>query len=335
MQKIWQPQTTADAVTTVGIVGTGVIGGGWAAKFLAQGYDVVAWDPAPDAAAKLERLLDVAWPSLEQLGLKPGASRDLLRMVDTLEQVAEVADVIQENVPEVLQLKIDTLAQIDAAAPVGVPILSSTSGYPMTDLQVGCRHPERTVVGHPFNPPYLVPLVEVVGGKLTDPAVVDWALDFYTRAGKKALRCSNELPGFVANRLQDAVWRELLHMVGSGEATVEECDTALVYGPGVRWAQMGVGLTFHLAGGEGGMAHMLDHFGDSLLEPWTRLVAPPLTPELRDALVQGCEDEAAGRSIQDLQRQRDAFLVELLKVLETHHADPPVRQRASSARTAR
>ena len=316
----WTPQVAAADVKTVGIVGTGVIGGGWAAKFLAQGYDVVAWDPAPAAAERLERLLDVAWPSLQRLGLQPGASRARLRLAATLEEVAAAADVIQESCPEVLPLKIATLAQLDAAAPVGVPILSSTSGYAMTALQVGCVHPERTVVGHPFNPPYLVPLVEVVGGALTDPAVVDWTIDFYTRAGKKALRCSNELPGFVANRLQDAVWRELLHMVANDEATVEECDTALVYGPGVRWAQMGVGLTFHLAGGEGGMGHMLDHFGDSLLEPWTRLEAPPLTQELRDKLVAGCDAEAAGRSIADLQRQRDAFLVELMQLLERHAA---------------
>ena len=316
----WTPKTPADQVQTVGIVGAGVIGGGWAAKFLAQGYDVVVWDPASDGAEKLQRLLDIAWPSLEQLGLAPGASRERLRMVDTLEEVGAVADVIQENCPEVLQLKIDTLAQIDAATPPGVPILSSTSGYRMTDMAGAATHPERLVVGHPFNPPYLVPLVEVVGGEQTDPAVVDWALDFYTRAGKKALRCSNELPGFVANRLQDAVWRELLHMVSNDEATVEECDVALVYGPGVRWAQMGVGLTFHLAGGEGGMGHMLDHFGDSLLEPWTRLEAPPLTKELRDKMVAGCDEEAAGRSIADLQRQRDAFLVELMQLLEKHAA---------------
>ena len=316
----WTPKTPAEQVQTVGIVGAGVIGGGWAAKFLAQGYDVVVWDPASDGAEKLQRLLDIAWPSLEQLGLAPGASRERLRIVDTLEEVGAVADVIQENCPEVLQLKIDTLAQIDAATPPGVPILSSTSGYRMTDMAGAATHPERLVVGHPFNPPYLVPLVEVVGGEQTDPAVVDWTLDFYTRAGKKALRCSNELPGFVANRLQDAVWRELLHMVSNDEATVEECDVALVYGPGVRWAQMGVGLTFHLAGGEGGMGHMLDHFGDSLLEPWTRLEAPPLTKELRDKMVAGCDDEAAGRSIADLQRQRDAFLVELMQLLEKHAA---------------
>ena len=316
----WTPLTPAADVRLVGVIGTGVIGGGWAAKFLAQGYDVIAWDPGADAPERLERLLDVAWPSLETLGLAAGASRDRLRFADSPEAVCAEAEVIQESGPEVLDLKIDMLTRLDAAAPVGVPILSSTSGYRMTDMAVRAVHPERLVVGHPFNPPYLVPLVEVVGGEQTDPAVVDWTLDFYTRAGKKALRCSNELPGFVANRIQDAAWRELLHMVANDEATVEECDVALVYGPGARWAQMGVGLTFHLAGGEGGMGHMLDHFGDSLLEPWTRLEAPPLTPELRDKMVAGCEAEAAGRSIADLQRQRDAFLVDLLKLLEKHAA---------------
>lgn len=316
----WTPKAPPADVRLVGVIGAGVIGGGWAAKFLAQGYDVIAWDPAPDAAERLERLLDIAWPSLERVGLAPGASRDRLRVVGSAEEVAADADVIQESCPEVLDLKIEMLGRLDAAAPAGVPILSSTSGFRMTDMAGAAAHPERLVVGHPFNPPYLVPLVEVVGGELTDPAAVDWALDFYARAGKRALRCSNELPGFVANRLQDAVWRELLHMVANDEATVEECDVALVYGPGVRWAQMGVGLTFHLAGGEGGMGHMLDHFGDSLLEPWTRLEAPELTRELRDRMVAGCEAEAAGRSIADLQRQRDAFLVDLLGLLERHAA---------------
>ena len=315
----WTPKAAPADVRLVGVIGAGVIGGGWAAKFLAQGYDVIAWDPAPDAEERFARLLDVAWPSLERLGLAAGASRDRIRFAASPEEVAAEADVIQESCPELLELKNELFRRLDAAAPVGVPILSSTSGFRMTDMVDGVTHPERLVVGHPFNPPYLVPLVEVVGGERTDPAAVDWALDFYPRAGKKALRCSNELPGFVANRLQDAVWRELLHMVGSGEATVEECDVALVYGPGVRWAQMGVGLTFHLAGGEGGMAHMLDHFGDSLLEPWTRLVAPELTPELRDAMVAGCDEAAAGRSIAELQRRRDAFLVDLLEVLERHH----------------
>ncbi|MGH2523298.1 MAG: 3-hydroxyacyl-CoA dehydrogenase family protein, partial [Anaerolineales bacterium] len=176
------------------------------------------------------------------------------------------------------------------------------------------------VVGHPFNPPYLIPLVEVVGGEKTDPAAVDWTVAFYDHSGKYGLKMARELPGFLANRLQEAVWREALHMVAAGEATVEEIDASMAYGPGLRCALMGPCLTFHLAGGEGGMAHMLDHFGPALLEPWTRLVAPELTQELRDRMVAGCEREAAGRSIQELERQRDEFLVDLLGVLEKHWA---------------
>jgi carnitine 3-dehydrogenase len=174
------------------------------------------------------------------------------------------------------------------------------------------------VVGHPFNPPYLIPLVEVVGGKATAQEVVDWADRFYTHAGKVSLKLDRELPGFVGNRLQEALWREALHMVAAGEATVEQIDASIAHGPGLRWALMGPCLTFHLAGGPGGMAHMLDHFGPALLEPWTRLEAPPLTPQLRDRMVAGCEEEAAGRPIAELERERDAFLVDLLLVLERH-----------------
>jgi carnitine 3-dehydrogenase len=191
----------------------------------------------------------------------------------------------------------------------------------MTMLQAECLHPERTVVGHPFNPPYLIPLVEVVGGERTDPAVVDWTVAFYTHAGKYGLKMTKELPGFLGNRLQEAMWREALHMVAAGEATVEEIDASITYGPGLRWALMGPCLTFHLAGGQGGMGYMLDHFGAALLEPWTRLEAPQLTPELRDRMVEGCLLEAAGRSIGELERQRDDFLVDLLALRERYDAD--------------
>jgi len=172
------------------------------------------------------------------------------------------------------------------------------------------------VVGHPFNPPYLIPLVEVVGGKLTDPVAVDWLAEFYTGAGKRVLRLTRELPGFIGNRLQEALWREALHMVAAGEATVEEIDASIAHGPGLRWALMGPILTFHLAGGAGGMAHMLDHFGAALHEPWTRLEAPPLTEELRERLVQGCLRQARGRSVAELQAMRDEFLAGLLSLTE-------------------
>ena len=194
-------------------------------------------------------------------------------------------------------------------------ISSSTSGYGMSEMQTKCAHPERTVVGHPFNPPYLIPLVEVVGGTATSPEAVAWASDFFRYAGKSVITMDREVPGFIANRLQEALWREALHMVAAGEATVEQIDLSITDGPGLRWPIHGPMLTFHLAGGQGGMAHMLDHFGPSLQSPWTRLVAAELTPELRDAVVDGCEREADGRSIDDLVAERDRGVIAVLRAL--------------------
>ena len=228
------------------------------------------------------------------------------------------ADLVQENAPENGPVKRRVLAEVDRAARPDVVIASSTSGFAMTMLQADCEHPERCVVGHPFNPPYLIPVVEVVGGARTDPAAVDWLARFYAGTGKRPLRLSQELPGFVGNRLQEALWREALHMVAAGEATVEEIDASIAFGPGLRWALMGPCLTFHLAGGGGGMAHMLDHFGAALEEPWTRLQAPPLTPELRDRMIEGCLREADGRSVAELERLRDGFLAELLELVERY-----------------
>ncbi len=307
-----------DAVGTVTVVGTGVIGGGWAAHFLRRGYDVVAWDPGPDARSRLSGLLDTAWPSLERLGLSLGAGRDRLRWADTLEEALADTHFVQESSPEVLDAKVALLAEIDRLADPEVVVASSTSGLLMSDMAVRCDHADRFLVGHPFNPPYLIPLVEVVGGRDTDPDVVTWAEAFYTAAGKTALTMEQEVPGFVGNRLQEALWREALHMVSSGEATVQQIDDSIAHGPGLRWAIMGPMLTFHLAGGPGGMGHMLDHFGPALLEPWTRLEAPPLTPELRDRVVTGAVEEAGGRSVAELERRRDAFLVDLLLLLERH-----------------
>ena len=314
-------RTRPETVGTVTVVGTGVIGGGWAAHFLRRGYDVVAWDPGPDAGDRLAALLDSAWPSLERLGLSDGASRDRLRWADTLEEALADTDFVQESSPEVLERKIALLAQIDRATSPEVVVASSTSGLLMTDMAVDCVNPGRFLVGHPFNPPYLIPLVEVVGGQKTAPEAVTWAEAFYTAAGKTSLTMEQEVPGFVGNRLQEALWREALHMVDSGEATVQQIDDSISYGPGLRWAIMGPMLTFHLAGGPGGMGHMLDHFGPALLEPWTRLEAPELTSELRDRVVAGAVDEARGRSVAELERKRDAFLVDLLLLLERHRAD--------------
>jgi len=310
-----------DAVVTVTVVGTGVIGGGWAAHFLRRGYDVVAWDPGPDARTRLSALLDTAWPALERLGLSEGAGRDRLRWADTLEEALAGTDFVQESSPEVLEKKVALLAEVDRLTAPEVVVASSTSGLLMTDMAVECLHPERFLVGHPFNPPYLIPLVEVVGGQKTDADAVTWAEEFYTVAGKTALTMEQEVPGFVGNRLQEALWREALHMVESGQATVQQIDDSIVHGPGLRWAIMGPMLTFHLAGGQGGMAHMLDHFGPALLEPWTRLEAPALTPGLRDRVVAGAVAEAGDRTVSELERKRDAFLVDLLLLLQQHRGD--------------
>src|SRR5216683_5189504 len=305
-----------DQARRVGIVGAGVIGGGWALHYLRMGLDVGVYDPAPQARGDLLRMVEASWPLLERMGLRDGASPDRLAFHDSLAGAVAGADVVQENAPENGTVKRRVLADIDRAAKPEVVIASSTSGFVMTMLQADCAHPERCVVGHPFNPPYLIPVVEVVGGERTDPAAVDWLVAFYASTGKRPLRLTRELPGFVGNRLQEAMWREALHMVAAGEATVEEIDEAIAFGPGLRWALMGPCLTFHLAGGSGGMAYMLDHFGAALLEPWTRLQAPPLTPELRERLVDGCLREAGGRSVTELERRRDEFLAELLALVD-------------------
>ncbi len=307
---------TPDQVSRVGIVGSGVIGGGWALHYLRMGFDVAVYDPAPRAQTELLRMLEEIWPLLERIGLRAGASPDRIAFHSDLGGAVADADMVQENSPEDGPVKRSVLAAIDRAARPDAIIASSTSGFPMTMLQADCAHPERCVVGHPFNPPYLIPVVEVVGGEQTDPVAVDWLTAFYAAVGKRPLRLTRELPGFVGNRLQEAMWREALHMVAAGEATVEEIDESIAYGPGLRWALMGPCLTFHLAGGSAGMAHMLDHFGAALQEPWTRLQAPPLTPELRELMVDGCVREARGRSIAELERRRDEFLANLLGLVE-------------------
>jgi carnitine 3-dehydrogenase len=304
-----EPTYDVSAVRTVACIGAGVIGGGWVAHFLARGYQVRAWDPAPDAAEKLARLVAAAWPALTELGLADVADQANLTVLPTLAEAVTGVGFVQESAPEDLDLKRKLLAEIDAATPIGVVIASSTSGYSMSEMQVDAAGAERLVVGHPFNPPYLIPLVEVVGGRLTEAWAVSWAAEFYRHVGKSVITMDNELPGFIANRLQEALWREALHMVANGEATVEQIDTAITDGPGLRWPAQGPMLTFHLAGGEGGMAHMLDHFGPSLKSPWTRLEAPELTPKLRDAVVDGCDAEAAGRSIAELVAERDRAII--------------------------
>ncbi len=304
-----------ESVRTITCIGAGTIGGGWVAYFLARGFTVKVWDPDPNAGEKLSGLIDAAWPALAALDMVDGANKTAWTIHTDLAEAVAGTEFVQESAPENLDLKRQLFADIDALTPASVIIGSSTSGYGMTEMATEVARPERFVVGHPFNPPYLIPLVEVVGGEDTSAEAVDWAAEFYDRIGKSVIRMDREVPGFIANRLQEAQWREALHMVAAGEATVEQIDRSITDGPGLRWPFQGPMLTFHLAGGPGGMGHMLDHFGPSLKSPWTRLEAPELTTRLRDDVVAGCEDESGSRSIADLVAERDAGIVALRKLV--------------------
>ena len=296
------------------VIGAGVIGSGWAARALARGMDVSAWDPAPGAEARLRAAVANAWPALERMGLARGASRRRLTFASDLSSAVRDADFVQESSPEDERLKRSLLADIDAAARPNVVIASSSSGLLPTRIQARCRHPERVLIGHPFNPVYLLPLVEVVAGKRTKPAAVKRASAFYRRLRMRPLEVHHEIAGYIADRLQEALWREALHLVADGIATTQEIDDAIVYGPGLRWAFMGTFLVFHLAGGDGGMRHMLEQFGPALKLPWTKLRAPDLTTELARRVVNGTKSQANGRSIKELERWRDDRLIRIMSV---------------------
>ena len=295
-------------------IGAGPIGGGWAAHFLAQGYQVTSYLHDADEHGPLMRLLGTAWASLEAIGLADGASMDNFNWTCDLEEAIENSEFIQESVPEVLELKQGLYHILGDIVDARVVIASSTSGLSMTDIQNRCATPERTVVAHPFNPPYLLPLVEMIGGEKTSAECVNWTERFYRVAGKSPLVMKKEVPGFIATRLQEAIWREALHMVANGEATVEQIDQAVVNGPGPRWALMGPCEIFHVGGGEGGMAYCLDQFGPALKLPWTRLVAPELTPELRNAMVDGCIEMTEGQDFGSLSRKMNDGLVSIAKM---------------------
>lgn len=306
-------------MTRLAVIGTGVIGNGWIARALARGWDVVAFDPAAGAEERTRDAVARAWPSLTRLGLADGADPERLTFVDSLETAVANADLVQENVPERLELKREILAALDAAAPSGVPIGSSTSGFKPSDLQQDCaKAPGRVIVAHPFNPVYLLPLVELVGGEATSAAHLASAEARYRELAMRPLVVRREIEGHIADRLMEALWREALHLVNDGVATTEEIDAAVVYGCGLRWSLMGTFLTFHLAGGEQGMRHMLEQFGPALKLPWTKLEAPELTDTLIDRVVEGCEHQAAGRSVDVLESRRDEFLVRLLALVEEY-----------------
>ncbi|MDE0603249.1 MAG: 3-hydroxyacyl-CoA dehydrogenase NAD-binding domain-containing protein [bacterium] len=300
---------------TIGLVGTGVIGSGWAVRVLARGYDVVAWDPADGAENRLADSIERAWPAATELGLFPGADPSRVQWADSPEEVADAADWVQESAPEDEDLKRSLLRRLDDAAPPRTVIASSSSGLLPTRLAGGLSHPERLLIGHPFNPVYLLPLVEVVAGKATSADAVAAAVEHYDDLVMHPLIVRNEIEGYLSDRLQEALWREVLHLVSDGVATTAELDDAVVYGPGLRWAAMGTNLTFHLAGGEGGMRHMLSQFGPALKLPWAHMEAPELTEELIEVMATGTEAQAAGRTVAELERQRDQSLLGVMRAL--------------------
>jgi 3-hydroxyacyl-CoA dehydrogenase len=300
-------------IRNVAIVGTGVIGASWAALYLARGLNVVATDPAPNAEANLRRYIDDAWKDLAVIGLSPGASRDRLSFTLEMKKALADADLVQENGPERKDFKIKLFADMDAATRPDAIIASSSSGLTMSVMQSSCKHPERCVIGHPFNPPHVIPLVEVVAGEKTSPETVQRALDFYTSIGKKPIHVRKEVVGHVANRLQAALYREIVYLIEQGVLDVADSDVAVCWGPGLRWGVMGPNLLFHLGGGQGGIQHFMEHLSGPLASWWKDLgTITEFTPQVTQTIIDGVLKEAGKRSIEELGRERDAMLLELL-----------------------
>ncbi|PWC39482.1 3-hydroxyacyl-CoA dehydrogenase [Azospirillum sp. TSO35-2] len=298
------------------MIGAGTIGASWAALFLSRGMSVAISDPNPAAEAVVRGLIAKSWPALERLGLAPGADPEKWSFHTDPCDAARGARFVQENAPERDEVKRALYAMLEEVLDDGVIVASSTSGLIMSELQRGCRVPGRFAVGHPFNPPHLIPLVEVVGGRDTTAGTIEWLMAFYRAVGKRPIRLNREVPGHLANRLQAALWREAVHAVATGLASVEDVDTAIAEGPGLRWAIMGPNMIFNLAGGEGGMSHFLDHIGPAMEDWWRDLGTPALTPQVRDQLAAGMRDALHGRSQADLAQERDQLLMALIETLQ-------------------
>jgi 3-hydroxyacyl-CoA dehydrogenase len=320
-------------IRQVAIIGTGVIGASWASLFLAKGLDVVATDIAPDAETSLRRFVKAAWPALERLGLAPGASQSRLAFTADLPAAVRSADLVQENGPERIDFKKKLYGQLDELLAPEVIIASSSSGLAMSEIQSGCpSHPERCVIGHPFNPPHLVPLVEIVGGAKTSEATIQRAFEFYTSLGKQAVRLRKEVPGHVANRLQAALAREVYYLVAADVISVADVDKALCWGPGLRWGIMGQVLLNHLGGGQGGIEHFFEQFTGPMTAWWKVLGSPELNAEVRGKLIDGLHAEIGSRSISELEAQRDEILLGLLELRNKYEKPAAATQRTVRAR---
>jgi 3-hydroxyacyl-CoA dehydrogenase len=302
-------------IRRVAIIGTGVIGASWTALFMAKGLEVIATDIAPDAEASLRRFVKAAWPTLERLGLVVGASQSNLTFTADLSAAVRAADFVQENGPERIDFKKKLYRQLDELLRAEVIVASSSSGLTMSEIQSYCRlHPERCVIGHPFNPPHLVPLMEIVGGTKTSEATIQRASEFYTGLGKQAVRLRKEVPGHVANRLQAALAREVYHLVAEGVVSAADVDTALCWGPGLRWGIMGNMMLNHLGGGPGGIEHFFQQFTGPMTAWWKVLGQPVLTPEVQKKLIDSVHAEVGSRSIPELEAERDEILLGLIEL---------------------
>src|SRR4051812_37046176 len=314
------------------IIGTGVIGASWASLFLAKGLDVIATDIAPDAETSLKRFVKAAWPALERIGLAPGASQSRLSFTPDMKAVLGAADFVQENGPERIDFKKKLYRELDERLPADVIIASSSSGLTMSAIQADCPlHPERCVIGHPFNPPHLVPLVEIVGGAKTSEATIERASEFYTRLGKQAVRLRKEVPGHVANRLQAALAREVYYLVAEGVVSAADVDTALCWGPGLRWGIMGNMMLNHLGGGQGGIEHFFRQFTGPMTAWWKVLGQPVLTPEVQKTLIDSVHAEVGSRSIAELEAQRDEILLGLLELRSKYQRPAAASQKTDAA----
>jgi carnitine 3-dehydrogenase len=300
-------------IKRIAIVGAGVIGASWAAEYLARGFDVITTDPGPNAEANLRKYIDEAWKDLTNIGLSKGASRDRLTFTTDMKEALSKADFVQENGPERPDFKMNLFAQMDDAAPVDSIIASSSSGITPSVMQSKSKHPERILVGHPFNPPHIIPLVEVVGGTKTAPEAIQQAIVFYASIGKKPIHLKKELPGHVGNRLQAALYKEIMYLIQHDVLSVEDADVAVSYGPGPRWGVMGPSLQWHLGGGAGGIRHFMDHLMDPLAGMIKTLGTPDITPQLKQTIVEGVLREAGKRSVDELAQEENELLIGLLR----------------------
>jgi 3-hydroxyacyl-CoA dehydrogenase len=321
-------------VRRVAIVGTGVIGASWAAQYLARGFDVVANDPAPNAEANLRKYVDDAWEQLQAIGLSAGGSRGRLTFTSNMKEALSNADFVQENGPERPDFKIKLFADLDDVTPPDSLIASSSSGITMSVIQSKCKRPERCVIGHPFNPPHIIPLVEVVGGAKTSPDAIRQAMAFYASIGKKPIHLRKELPGHVANRLQAALYREVAYLIEQDVLSVADADDAVSWGPGLRWGVMGPSLQWHIGGGAGGIQHFMQHLMDPLAAMFKVLGNPEMTADLKRKITEGVLQETTNRSVEQLAKEEDEMLLGLLRLRAQHEGRAPRKARERVAARA-